>query len=256
MKTIFGILIPFIGTSLGSLMVFFMKDDIDKKIEKMLFGFSAGVMIASSIWSLIIPAIEESSDLGKLKWFPATIGFFLGILFLLSLDYIISNLGSNSNIKNMNMLLLAVTLHNIPEGMAVGVIFSGLLTNASNLLSASTISLASAYALSVGIAIQNFPEGAIISMPLKSVGFTKKRACIYGVLSGTVEPIAAILTLILTNFIATLLPYLLAFAAGSMFYVVINELIPEAQDGKNNYICTLGTTGGFLLMMILDVMLG
>ena len=255
MEIICWILIPFIGTSLGTLMVFFMNDSIDKKIEKILLGFSAGVMIASSIWSLLIPSIEKASNWGKISWLPASIGFLCGILFLLLLDYLISNLGSNSNIKNMNMLMLAVTLHNIPEGMAVGVVISGLLCNTSNLLSISTFSIASVYALSIGIAIQNFPEGAIISMPLKSIGLSKKRACLYGILSGVVEPIAAIITLLLTNFISCLLPYLLAFAAGSMFYVVIHELIPEAQDDNNNSICTLGTTCGFLLMMILDVML-
>ena len=249
MKTFFGILIPFIGTSLGALMVLFMKDDINKKIEKVLLGFSAGVMIASCIWSLLIPSIEETAYLGLIRWLPAVIGFIFGVLFLLILDLIISNMGTNLNFKNLNMLLLAVTIHNIPEGMAVGVMFSSLLFNSSN------IGIASAYALSIGIAIQNFPEGAIISMPLKSAGCPQKRACIYGILSGVVEPLAAALTLILTNYITCLLPYLLAFAAGSMFYVVINELIPDAH-GNNDYISTLGTTLGFILMMILDVMLG
>jgi len=238
-----GLLIPFVGTTLGSATVFLLKKELNKKIEKFLLGFASGVMIAASIWSLIIPSIDMASSLYKIYWLPASVGFLLGIFFLILLDYFIKKNES----KKRNNLTLAVTLHNIPEGMAVGVIFAGILSG--------SVTLASAFALSIGIAIQNFPEGAIISMPLKSKGKTKFKSFMIGSLSGIVEPIAAILTILLTKFITPLLPYFLSFAAGAMIYVVVEELIPEAQDNKSN-LCIVGLSLGFVLMMVLDVVLG
>ena len=253
-----GLLIPFLGTTLGSAMVFLMKDKINPKVQKLLLGFASGVMIAASIWSLITPSIEMAEEQGKISWIPASIGFLLGITFLLVLDSLIPHLHLNSKkpegikakLKNTTMMILAVTLHNIPEGMAVGVVFSGVL--AQN----TTITLAGAFALSIGIAIQNFPEGAIISMPLKSEGLSKPKAFFYGALSGIVEPIGAIITILLTNLITPILPYLLSFAAGAMIYVVVEELIPESQEGKHSNIGTIGVALGFIVMMILDVALG
>ena len=253
-----GLLIPFLGTTLGSAMVFLMKDKINPKVQKLLLGFASGVMIAASIWSLITPSIEMAEEQGKISWIPASIGFLLGITFLLVLDSLIPHLHLNSKkpegikakLKNTTMMILAVTLHNIPEGMAVGVVFSGVL--AQN----TTITLAGAFALSIGIAIQNFPEGAIISMPLKSEGTSKFKAFIYGTLSGIVEPIGAIITILLTNAVVPILPYLLSFAAGAMIYVVVEELIPEAQSGEHSNIATIGVAIGFVIMMILDVALG
>ena len=248
MKIFMGIMIPFIGTMLGSSMVFVMKNKINEKIEKFLLGFASGIMIAASIWSLIIPAIEMSK---KIKWLPATIGLILGIIFLMFLDYITPKLKLKKVTKRNRktaMMILAVTIHNIPEGMAVGVAFAGVIMN-------SSITIASAMALSIGIAIQNFPEGAIISMPLKSIGMKKRKAFFYGVLSGVVEPIGALITILLTKLVVPILPALLSFAAGAMIYVVVNELIPESQSGKNRNIGTIGITLGFLIMMILDVSL-
>lgn len=251
-----GILIPFIGTALGSLMVFLLKEKLNSKIEKFLLGFASGVMIAASIWSLIIPSIEMSKKENIIAWLPATIGFLLGIFFLLILDLIIPyiNLNKENNKKfklSKNVkLVLAVTLHNIPEGMAVGVAFASILSKNNSM------TLASAFALSIGIAIQNFPEGAIISMPLKSSGMSKLKSFNIGTLSGVVEPIAAIITILLVNMIRPVLPYLLAFASGSMIYVVIEELIPDAHYNDRFKISTLGTSFGFCLMMILDVSLG
>lgn len=242
--SIIGILIPFIGTSLGSFMVFFMKDKINNHIEKFLLGFSAGVMIAASIWSLLIPAIEMEETF---KWLVPSIGFLCGIGFLILLDIIIPKLNLKTN--KSSMLFLAVTLHNIPEGMAVGVIFAGFLSGNAG------ITLAGAFALSIGIAIQNFPEGAIISMPLKSDGMSKVKAFVYGVLSGVVEPIGAVLTICLTNILVPIMPFLLSFAAGAMIYVVVEELIPEAKL-ENYSIGTIGVSVGFVLMMILDITLG
>ena len=253
-----GLLIPFLGTTLGSAMVFLMKNKMNTKVQKLLLGFASGVMIAASIWSLITPSIEMAEEQGIVSWIPAAIGFLFGIIFLLVLDSIIPHLHLNSKkpegikakLKNTTMMVLAVTLHNIPEGMAVGVVFAGVL--AQN----TTITLAGAFALSIGIAIQNFPEGAIISMPLKNEGMSKSKAFFYGTLSGIVEPIGAIITILLTGIVTPILPYLLSFAAGAMIYVVVEELIPESQVGEHSNIGTIGVAIGFVIMMILDVALG
>lgn len=258
MDLVIGLAIPFLGTTLGSAMVFLMKNKINNKIEKLLLGFASGVMIAASIWSLLIPAIEMSESQGKIAWVPATIGFLLGITFLLVLDSVIPHLhlksdkpeGIKSKLKKTTMMVFAVTLHNIPEGMAVGVTFAGALTQNAG------ITMAGAFALAIGIAIQNFPEGAIISMPLKSEGMSKSKAFLYGTLSGIVEPIGAIITILLTSAVVPILPYLLAFAAGTMIYVVVEELIPESQAGEHSNIGTIGVAIGFVVMMILDVALG
>ena len=253
-----GILIPFLGTLLGSAMVFFMKDKMNKKVEKILLGFASGVMIAASVWSLIIPSIEMAEEQGKIGWIPASIGFLLGIAFLLILDSTVPHMhlesekpeGIKSNFKKRTMMLFAVTLHNIPEGMAVGVTFAGALSGNIG------ITIAGALALAIGIAIQNFPEGAIVSMPLKSEGLSKTKAFLYGTLSGIVEPIGAIITILLTNMVIPILPYFLSFAAGAMIYVVVEELIPESQAGEHSNIGTIGVAIGFTIMMILDVALG
>lgn len=258
MDLVIGLAIPFLGTTLGAAMVFLMKNKINNKIEKLLLGFASGVMIAASIWSLLIPAIEMSESQGKIAWVPAAIGFLLGITFLLVLDSVIPHLhlksdkpeGIKSKLKKTTMMVFAVTLHNIPEGMAVGVTFAGALTQNAG------ITMAGAFALAIGIAIQNFPEGAIISMPLKSEGISKTKAFLYGTLSGIVEPIGAIITILLTNAVVPMLPYLLAFAAGAMIYVVVEELIPESQAGEHSNIGTIGVAIGFVVMMILDVALG
>ena len=258
MKIAFGLLIPFLGTTLGSAMVFFMKNKMNNKVEKLLLGFASGVMIAASVWSLIIPSIDMAEEQNIISWIPATIGFLLGILFLLVLDSIIPHLHLNSNepegikskLQKTTMMVLAVTLHNIPEGMAVGVVFAGAIARNSG------ITMAGAIALAIGIAIQNFPEGAIISMPLKSEGISKTKAFIYGTLSGAVEPVAAFITILLTSLVVQILPYLLSFAAGAMIYVVVEELIPESQSGAHSNIGTIGVAIGFVLMMILDVALG
>ena len=258
MDVFWGLAIPFLGTTLGSAMVFFMKNKINNKIEKLLLGFASGVMIAASIWSLLIPSIDMAEEQGVIAWIPATIGFLLGIFFLLILDTIISHLHLNSNepegmkskLKKTTMMVLAVTLHNIPEGMAVGVVFAGAVSGNTG------ITMAGAFALAIGIAIQNFPEGAIISMPLKSEGISKLKAFWYGTLSGIVEPIGAVLTIALTNLVVPILPYFLSFAAGAMIYVVVEELIPESQVGEHSNIGTIGVAIGFAIMMILDVALG
>ena len=257
-NTLIGILIPFAGTALGSAMVFFMRKEMNERLQKMLLGFASGVMIAASVWSLLIPAIDMAEQKGGIPWLPPAVGFLLGMGFLLVLDTLTPHLhftdeepeGVPAHLKKTTMLVLAVTLHNIPEGMAVGVTFAGVL--AEN----TTMTLAGAFALSVGIAIQNFPEGAIISMPLRSHGLSKTRAFVYGALSGVVEPAAAFITILLTGLVVPLLPYLLAFAAGAMIYVVVEELIPEAQTGPHSNISTVGVAVGFVLMMILDVALG
>ena len=257
MQLLVGLLIPFLGTALGSSMVFFMKSKMNKKTEKILLGFASGVMIAASVWSLIIPAINMAEEQGKVAWIPAAIGFLLGIVCLLVLDSIVPHMhletdkpeGIKTKLKKTTMMLFAVTLHNIPEGMAVGVTFAGALTGNTG------ITLAGAIALACGIAVQNFPEGAIVSMPLRSEGVTKKRAFFYGTLSGIVEPIAAIITILLANVIIPVLPYLLSFAAGAMIYVVVEELIPESQAGEHSNIGTIGVAIGFVIMMILDVAL-
>ena len=255
---ILGIMIPFAGTTLGAACVYFMKKGIRQNVEKGLLGFASGVMVAASVWSLLIPSMNLSADLGRLAFLPAVTGFFCGILFLLVLDGHVPHLhigcdepeGPSCTLKKKTMLVLAVTLHNIPEGMAVGVMFAGLLTANSG------ITLAGAFALSVGIAIQNFPEGAIISLPLKGEGMSSNRAFLYGTLSGVVEPVAALLTVLLYRVLAPVLPYLLAFAAGAMMYVVVEELIPETAEGEHSNIGTIGFAVGFALMMMLDVALG
>ena len=257
MNLIIGLLIPFLGTTLGAMMVFLMKNKMNIKVEKLLLGFASGVMIAASIWSLLIPAIDMAKEQEKIAWIPATVGFILGIVFLLILDSVIPHLHLNNNkpegikskLKKTTMMIFAVTLHNIPEGMAVGVTFAGALIGNTG------ITMAGAFALAIGIAIQNFPEGAIISMPLKSEGMSKPKAFLYGTLSGIVEPIGAIITILLTNIIIPTLPYLLSFAAGAMIYVVVEELVPQIQDEKSK-IGTIGIFIGFSIMMILDVMLG
>lgn len=252
-----GLLIPFLGTTLGSGLVFFMKKkEINKKVQKLLLGFAAGVMIAASIWSLLMPALDMTP--GKFAWVPAAIGFMLGIIFLLILDTLIPHQhletekseGIETKWKKTTKLVLAVTIHNIPEGMAVGVVFAGALIGNAGM------SLAGAIVLAIGIAIQNFPEGAIISMPLKAEGLSKGKAFWYGTLSGIVEPIAAVIAIFFTNAVVPILPYILAFAAGAMIYVVVEELIPESQAGEHTNIGTIGVALGFVIMMILDVALG
>ena len=250
-------MIPFIGTMLGSACVFFMTKKMNTLIQKLLLGFASGVMVAASVWSLLIPSLDLSASLGKFAFIPAVIGFLLGMMFLLLLDHFIPHMhldqkieGKKSSLKKSTMLVLAVTLHNIPEGMAVGVVFAGMM------IGNQEITFMSAIALALGIAIQNFPEGAIISMPLRSEGISKKKAFTYGTLSGIVEPIASLITILLSQFIIPVLPYLLSFAAGAMVYVVIEELIPEASIGKHSNIATIGFAIGFVIMMILDVSLG
>ena len=258
MSTFYGIMIPFIGTALGAGCVFLMKKSLSDKVQRALNGFASGVMVAASIWSLIIPAIEQSENLGKFSFFPAVIGFWAGVLFLLLLDHVIPHLhqngtqaeGPKSHLQKTTMMLLAVTLHNIPEGMAVGVVYAGYLSGNAE------ISAAGALALSLGIAIQNFPEGAIISMPLRAEGMKKSKAFMSGTLSGIVEPVGAALTVLAAHFILPALPYLLSFAAGAMLYVVEEELIPEMSQGKHSNIGTLFFAAGFSVMMMLDVALG
>lgn len=257
MEIVFGILIPFVGTTLGSFMVFFMKNSINNNITKLLIGFSAGVMVAASIWSLLLPAIEQSESLAKLSWLPATIGLILGFAFLIVIDIIVNKMTKKNNLegfpqksKKTKMLIFAITIHNIPEGMAVGVAL------ASAYFGNIAMTMASALMLAIGIAIQNFPEGAIVSMPLKCEGTGKFKAFVYGTLSGIVEPIFATITFFITGFIVPILPYVLSFAAGTMLYVVIKELIPEAQADEKFYLSTIGFALGFIVMMMLDVMLG
>lgn len=258
MNVFYGILIPFLGTAIGAGCVFFMKNSLGDKVQRSLTGFAAGVMVAASIWSLIIPAIDRSAALGKLSFLPAAAGFWAGILFLLLLDHIIPHLHSNaaqaegpkSKLQKTTMMILAVTLHNIPEGMAVGVVYAGYLAGDAE------ISAAGALALSLGIAIQNFPEGAIISMPLRAERMSKPKAFAGGVLSGIVEPVGAVLTILAAQLVVPALPYLLSFAAGAMLYVVVEELIPEMSQGKHSNIGTVFFAVGFSLMMALDVALG
>lgn len=259
MELTVGLLIPFLGTTLGAACVFLLRGELHRLVQKGLLGFASGVMVAASVWSLLIPSIDMAEpSMGKLSFVPAAVGFVLGIFFLLVMDRVIPHLhlhdekpeGLPAKLKKTTMLVLAVTLHNIPEGMAVGVVFAGLLNGSGG------ITIASALALSIGIAIQNFPEGAIISLPLRSEGGSKRKAFLYGMASGIVEPVAAAITILLTRFITPLLPYLLAFAAGSMIYVVVEELLPEASEGEHSNISTLGFAAGFLIMMILDVALG
>lgn len=257
-NVVIGLLIPFLGTTSGAACVFFMRKELDDKVQRALTGFAAGVMVAASIWSLLIPALEQSESMGKFAFVPATIGFWLGILFLLLLDHVIPHLhrnsekaeGPKSKLQRTTMLVLAVTLHNIPEGMAVGVVFAGYLTGNAR------ITAAGAMALAIGIAIQNFPEGAIISMPLRSEGMNKSKAFLGGMLSGIVEPIGAIITILAAGLIVPALPYFLSYAAGAMLYVVVEELIPEMSEGEHYNIGTIFFAVGFSVMMILDVALG
>ena len=253
-----GILIPFAGTSLGAACVFFMQRTLRPMIQRALTGFAAGVMVAASIWSLLIPAMEQSASMGKLSFFPAVAGFWIGVLFLLVLDRVIPHLhmgsseaeGPSVSLQRTTMLVFAVVLHNIPEGMAVGVVYAGWLAGSSGL------TLMGAMALSIGIAIQNFPEGAIVSMPLKSAGISTSKAFGWGVFSGAVEPLAGILTIIFASLIIPVLPYMLSFAAGAMLYVVVEELIPEMSTGTHSDMGTIMFAVGFSLMMTLDVALG
>lgn len=252
-----GVLIPFIGTTLGAAMVFILRGNISSNIQKALTGFAAGVMVAASFWSLLQPAIESSGSLGRLSFMPAAIGFLIGIGFLLFLDIVTPHMhmdrqveGPESQLKRTTKLILAVTLHNIPEGMAVGVVYAGWLSGNVG------VSQSAALALALGIAIQNFTEGAIVSMPLLSEGMQKGKTFIYGVLSGAVEPIAAVITILAARMVIPVLPYFLAFAAGAMMYVVVEELIPEMSEGKHTNTGTIAFSLGFVLMMILDVALG
>lgn len=253
-----GILIPFLGTTLGASLVLFCKKEMGILTQKMLQGFAAGVMVAASIWSLLIPAMERSEQMGRFSFVPAVLGFWIGILFLFLLDHLVPHLHRNSNeaegpqspLKRTTMLVLAVTLHNIPEGMAVGVVYAGYFSGDTR------ITAMGALALAIGIAIQNFPEGAIISMPLRSEGVKSGKAFAYGVLSGIVEPIGALLTILLAGLMVPVLPYLLSFAAGAMIYVVVEELIPEMSQGKHSNAGTIFFAVGFTLMMALDVALG
>ena len=253
-----GLLIPFAGTTLGSACVFFMKNALSQKVERALSGFAAGVMVAASIWSLIVPAMEQCEPMGRLAFLPAFIGFWIGVLFLLVLDHIIPHLhvrinqteGPKSKLTRTVMLVLAVTLHNIPEGMAVGVVYAGLMSGSAN------ITAGGALALALGIAIQNFPEGAIISMPLYSEGKSKPKSFVLGVLSGAVEPVFGALTVLIAGLVVPAMPYLLSFAAGAMLYVVVEELIPEMSQGKHTNVGVISFAIGFSLMMALDVALG
>lgn len=257
MELFLGLMLPFIGTAAGSACVFFMKEKMDERVQKILLGFSSGVMVAAAVWSLIIPSIDMSAPMGKLSFIPAAAGFLLGMGFLLLTDKLVPHLHAGSGeteglacgFKKSTMLVLAVTIHNIPEGLSAGAVFAGLL--AQN----NTVTLTGAFALSIGIAIQNFPEGAIISMPLRSAGQSRFRAFMQGALSGIVEPVAGLITILLASYVLPVLPYLLAFAAGAMIYVVVEELIPEASQGKHSNIATIGFALGFALMMILDVAL-
>lgn len=245
-----GILVPFIGTSFGSSFVFFMKKNMSENFQKIIIGFASGVMIAASVWSLILPAVEMAENQGVISWIPATVGLLLGVIFLLFINKMAERFENKPNGKKLNMLLFSVTLHNIPEGMAVGVCFAGFLAGNAG------ISFLEAVVLAIGIAIQNIPEGAIISMPLKMKGISKGKSFLYGVMSGIVEPIAAIITVLLTNIVVPILPYLLAFAAGAMIFVVVEELIPEMHSGKKSMLGVIGVTIGFAVMMILDIALG
>lgn len=258
MNIILGVLIPLIGTTLGSACVFFLKGEIGDKLQKVLLGFAAGVMVAASVWSLLIPAMDMSADMGKLSFLPALIGFLLGMGFLLIMDSVIPHMhvgsdepeGTKSKLQKTTMLLLAVAIHNFPEGAACGAIFAGVLAGETD------VTMAGAIALSIGIAIQNIPEGAIISMPLRGHGVSKGKSFLYGVLSGVVEPIGAILAIMLASLVTPILPYMLSFAAGAMIYVVVEELIPETSEGAHSNLGTIAFAIGFSIMMVLDVALG
>lgn len=258
MEIFIGLMIPFIGTALGSACVFFMKNELRPLVQKLFLGFASGVMVAASVWSLLIPAMDMSGKMGKFAFVPAAVGFLLGIAFLLFMDKSVPHQhldceeheGPACALKKNTMLVLAVTLHNIPEGLSAGAVFAGAVTGNQ------MVTLAGAFALSIGIAIQNFPEGAIISMPLRGAGVSRRKAFLYGAASGAVEPVAGAVTLLLAEHITAVLPYLLSFAAGAMIYVVVEELIPEASEGEHSNAATIAFGAGFVLMMILDVALG
>ena len=259
MTVFFGLMIPFLGTTLGAACVFFLKNALGTKVQKALLGFASGVMVAASVWSMLIPAMDLSASMGSLAFVPACGGLLAGMAFLLLMDRVIPHLhmgakkaeGPSCSLKKSTMLVLAVTLHNIPEGMAVGVVFAGMLAENAH------ITTAAAFALAIGIAIQNFPEGAIISLPLKAENdMSRGKAFLGGMLSGVVEPIAAFLTILLSDLLTPVLPWFLSFAAGAMLYVVVEELIPEASEGEHSNVGTIGFAIGFVLMMLLDVTLG
>ncbi len=253
-----ALLLPFLGTALGSAMVFLLRDRLSSWVQKLLLGFASGIMMAASVWSLLIPSLDMSSQMGLIEWMPAVFGFLAGMFSLLVFDSVVPHIhldsaepeGVKSGLGRSAMLFFAVTLHNVPEGMAVGVVIAGALNGSVGL------TIAGAMALSIGIAIQNFPEGAIVSMPLKEQLGSRRRAFMYGVGSGIVEPIAGIMTILLIDWLQPVLPFLLAFSAGAMIYVVVEELIPESQSGKHSNIATVGVAVGFALMMLLDVALG
>ena len=256
-QVLVGIMLPFLGTCLGAAMVFVLRDRVSDNVQRMLTGFAAGVMVAASVWSLRLPSLEGARDMGRLSFAPAAMGFLVGIGFLLLLDSVTPHMhmdeqveGPRSSLRRTTKLILAVTLHNIPEGMAVGVVYAGWLAGEG------TVSAAAALALAIGIALQNFPEGAIVSMPLRAAGMEKGRTFAYGVLSGAVEPIASLLTIAAASVVTSMLPYLLAFAAGAMMYVVVEELIPEMSEGRHSNVGTIAFSLGFVLMMVLDVALG
>ena len=256
-QVLIGILLPFLGTPLGAAMVFVLKDTISASLQRTLTGFAAGVMVAASFWSLLAPALESAEGMGKLAFVPAAVGFLTGIGFLLFLDTVTPHMhmdeqseGPKSSLKRTTKLILAVTLHNIPEGMAVGVVYAGWAAGETG------VSQTAALALALGIALQNFPEGAIVSMPLRASGMPKIKTFWYGVLSGAVEPVASLITIAAASAVTSILPYMLAFAAGAMFYVVVEELIPEMSEGEHSNIGTIAFSLGFVLMMILDVALG
>jgi ZIP family zinc transporter len=256
-QVIIGILIPFLGTSLGAAVVFLMKKDMSERLRKALTGFAAGVMVAASFWSLLEPALEDSKNLGRLSFIPAAVGFLIGMLFILFLDMVTPHMhldhseeGPHVKLKQTTKLILAVTLHNIPEGMAVGVVYAGWMSGQGS------VSLTGALVLAIGIAIQNFPEGAVVSTPLLAEGMPRRKTFLYGVLSGVVEPIASVLTILASQAVVPILPYLLAFAAGAMMYVVVEELIPEMSEGRHSNTATIVFAIGFVLMMVLDVALG
>ncbi|MBO5488156.1 MAG: ZIP family metal transporter [Eubacterium sp.] len=258
MGTLVALMLPFIGTTAGAACVFFLRKQISTNLQRGFTGFAAGVMVAASVWSLLIPAMDMSADMGKLSFFPALVGFLLGILFLLFIDSMIPHLhvgsdkpeGKKSKLSRTAMLMLAVTIHNLPEGAACGAIIAGVLNGDG------AVTMAGAITLSIGIAIQNFPEGAIISLPLRSEGHSKGKSFALGALSGIVEPIGAIVAILLAAFVTPILPYMLAFAAGAMIYVVVEELIPEASEGEHSNLGTIAFAVGFALMMVLDVALG
>lgn len=257
-EIIYGLLLPFMGTALGAAMVFFLRGEMPSWVQKLLLGFASGVMIAASVWSLLIPSIDMAAEMGQTEWMPAVLGFLAGMFSLLLFDSVVPHVhldspepeGVKSGLGRSSMLVMAVTLHNIPEGMAVGVVLAGAMTESAG------ITLAGALALSIGIAIQNFPEGAIVSMPLKESLRSRWKAFAYGAGSGIVEPLAGLITILMIDWVQPILPYFLSFSAGAMIYVVVEELIPESQSGSHSNVATIGVALGFALMMLLDVALG